>query len=66
MLLYTDGVVERMAGDEIYGWDRLKQVLAAGAAPRQLVRDVLADVERFGGEQEDDMTLLAVRFGPAG
>ena len=65
MLLYTDGVVERMAGDEIYGWDRLKQVLAAGAAPRQLVRDVLADVERFGGEQEDDMTLLAVRYGPA-
>jgi len=65
MLLYTDGVVERIVGDEIYGWDRLKKMLATGAAPAELVRDVILDVERFGGAQDDDMTLLAVRFGTA-
>ncbi|HKA88899.1 MAG TPA: SpoIIE family protein phosphatase, partial [Haliangiales bacterium] len=32
LLLYTDGVVERMNGDEIYGWDRLRAALAAAPA----------------------------------
>jgi hypothetical protein len=67
LLLYTDGVVERMRGDELYGWERLRATLAAGpAAPDELVAAILADVDRFGGEQEDDMTVLAVRYDPAG
>jgi hypothetical protein len=65
LVLYTDGIVERMHDDEIYGWDRLRAVVARGPeAPADLVAAILADVERFGADQEDDMTVLAVRYDP--
>ncbi|MGQ0576428.1 MAG: SpoIIE family protein phosphatase [Pseudonocardia sp.] len=65
LLLYTDGVTERRRGHEQFGPERLLD--AAGSAPggtaAQLVTAVRAAVERFSGEQHDDIALLAVRAG---
>jgi adenylate cyclase len=73
LLLYTDGVTEAQnAAGGFYGLSRLRQVLeerqsAAGA--QEVIELVRNDVRRFvaGGEQSDDLTLLALRwFGPLG
>jgi sigma-B regulation protein RsbU (phosphoserine phosphatase) len=63
--LYTDGVVEAFsdAGEE-FGEARLQRTLRAhGDAPlRTLIDDLVTEVTRFSGhEQEDDLTLLLAR-----
>ena len=67
MVLYTDGVTEaRSASGEMYGMARLTaQIEALAGEPVERIRDVIFDdVSRFseGKEQEDDVTLLVVRF----
>lgn len=71
LFLYTDGVTEaRDPEEKLYGEPRLLQTLAAGPSQRlrDLVAHVSADVARHarGAPQSDDLTLLAVRFTPAG
>ncbi len=65
MLLCTDGVVERMQGEEMFGFVRLSAGLAAAAhaGPSAVVERILGELEEFGGAQEDDMTLLVVQCG---
>ena len=65
-LLYSDGVVEmRDAGGEVYGFGRLRELLArwdgAGGAAG-LCAAVIADLEWYRGaaSQEDDLTVVAV------
>ena len=78
LCLVTDGVTEAMnAGGELYGAERLHEVLArqrSEASPAAVLTDVRDDVRRFVGatEPSDDLTLLCLLWsgpgaaGPAG
>lgn len=70
LLLYTDGVTEAWsAADEIYGEDRLQEVLQQNANfhPTALVRKMENNLARFaeGRDQADDITMLALEYGEA-
>src|SRR5204862_54189 len=63
VVLYTDGIVEARHGGELYGNERLQEVLAgnAGAEAEQLAKAVVADARGFGGgELSDDGAVVAV------
>ncbi|WP_329459306.1 GAF domain-containing SpoIIE family protein phosphatase [Streptomyces sp. NBC_01497] len=64
LLLYTDGVVERRGEDIDAATDRLAEILATH---RELPLPDLLDrvVRHVAAPGEDDITLLAVRIGPA-
>jgi sigma-B regulation protein RsbU (phosphoserine phosphatase) len=69
MLLYTDGVTEAMNPEgKLYTVERLEGILAAhGAlAPSELMVAIDADIARHaaGAEQNDDVTLIAMRRKP--
>ena len=51
LVLYTVGVIEAHAGEEIYGTERLRALLAecAGLDPKSIVQKVEEDVLDFGG-----------------
>jgi hypothetical protein len=63
MLLYTDGVTELMIGREMFGLDRLRVIFAGVAAggPQRAVEAVVDALQRFSGQQDDDVTLLCVQ-----
>ena len=72
LLLYTDGVIEsRNPAKDIYGRKRLKETLLScisAAKDRkielnEIITAVNNDVQEFsfGYEQEDDVTILAIR-----
>ncbi len=65
MLLHSDGVAEAHgAGGEMFGFPRLMDVVGARRGGADVIGRVLAELERFtpdGWEQEDDITLVAVR-----
>ena len=64
----TDGVTEAMnERGELYGWQRLYELLAslpATAAPAEVNAAILEDVRRYVGSAaaSDDLTLLALRW----
>jgi serine phosphatase RsbU (regulator of sigma subunit)/anti-sigma regulatory factor (Ser/Thr protein kinase) len=64
VLLHSDGVVEAHSPDrEMFGFPRLKQLVAEPVTGGELIDVVLADLSRFTGpgwEQEDDITLVAL------
>jgi sigma-B regulation protein RsbU (phosphoserine phosphatase) len=60
----TDGLVEaKGAGDEMFGEDRIRGLLASAEIPSasQALTDVFSAVERFSSEQADDMTGVVLR-----
>ena len=64
---YTDGVTEATnASDELYGMQRLTDVLCANASlsPQELLPAVRADIDAFVGEapQFDDITMLCLEY----
>jgi sigma-B regulation protein RsbU (phosphoserine phosphatase) len=66
LVIFTDGVVEAVnANGEEYDEPRLVRVIdqAAGAAPQELLRGLLADLDVFVGNtpQHDDMTCLLLK-----
>lgn len=66
LVLYTDGVIEAMDPDgNEYTSERFIDVFekASGSSAREIVREVLADVNRHtkGGEASDDITLLVLK-----
>ncbi len=68
LLVFTDGVIEAVnAADEEYGEGRMLAVLHAGAtaAPEELLRRMMADLDAFVGTtpQHDDVTCLAGESG---
>ena len=70
LVLFTDGVNEAVdpRGDR-FEMERLQETVAryAGGSVEELKTGVLKDLERFmqGAPQEDDITLLIVRYHPA-
>jgi phosphoserine phosphatase RsbU/P len=71
VFVFSDGVTEAMnAADELYGNERLQANLCAASAltPEEMVRVIKAKVDAFTGEapQSDDVTMLALRWQPAG
>ena len=62
IVLFTDGLDEMSFHDEMYGIDRLKEIMSANATDgaRQLKDTILQDVLGFlsSGEQNDDLTLV--------
>lgn len=70
LLLYTDGVTEAFnLEDELFGDERLIELLRASAAPypARLVEHVVGAVGHYAGSapQADDITVLALRYGPS-
>ena len=68
LFAYTDGVNEAFsAQNELYGNDRLEAFLSSHGKlhPRQLLRALRADLIgwAYGGEQSDDITMLALKYG---
>jgi anti-sigma regulatory factor (Ser/Thr protein kinase) len=65
LLLYSDGLVEAHdPGGEMFGFPRLRTLMASTPAP---IDGMLAELDRFTGpgwEQEDDITLLALERAP--
>ena len=71
VFVMSDGVTEAMnAADEFYGTERLQADLCAASAlrPEEMVRAIKAKVDGFTGQapQSDDVTMLALRWQPAG
>ena len=68
LFLYTDGVTEaKDAGRRQYGRERLLQTLSTcSREPAAIVREIEHSVRAFSGTvgQSDDITTLAVRYGP--
>ncbi|HMG20869.1 MAG TPA: SpoIIE family protein phosphatase [Kofleriaceae bacterium] len=67
MLLLTDGVVEHTGADGMFGFDRVRTALAvhAGRGPAQVIAAITAQLAAHGAHQDDDVTLLALRYlGP--
>jgi sigma-B regulation protein RsbU (phosphoserine phosphatase) len=65
VVLYTDGVVEAGPHDgDIYGYDRLEQMLQVNAhlKPRALMAALLHELRAWSGsEQADDITMVIIR-----
>jgi sigma-B regulation protein RsbU (phosphoserine phosphatase) len=71
VFVFSDGVTEAMnVANEFYGHDRLQADLRAASAltPEEMVRAIKAKVDVFTGEAPrfDDVTMLALRWQPAG
>jgi serine phosphatase RsbU (regulator of sigma subunit) len=67
VLLYTDGVIEARRDGELYGEERLDDLLRrrAALAPQELAEAVLADCKSFaGGELSDDCAVVCLRLAP--
>ncbi len=63
VVLFTDGVIEARRDGELYGEERLEQLLAvkANLAPAELVEAVLEDCRAFAGELTDDCAVVVLR-----
>ncbi|GEM_PF-1303433 len=72
LVLYTDGVTEAFdENDKLYGEERMDRCLGAlpaEASAAEVLQGVVADVAAFAGarEQSDDITMLVLRYEPAG
>ncbi len=65
MLLHSDGVAEAHSESrEMFGFPRLLDVVGSRTGRGEVIDRVLTELSRFtppGGEQEDDITLVALR-----
>lgn len=70
VLLYSDGIIEAHSPTgEMYGFPRLKADMATDLAGTELVDELLERLHAFTGrawEQEDDITMVALRRSSAG
>ena len=65
VVLYTDGVVEARRGGELYGLERLDELLAGrrDLPAQELAAEILADCRAFaGGELGDDCAIVCLRL----
>ena len=73
ILLHSDGIAEAHAPDhEMFGFPRLRGLMAADPGGPRMIERLLGEFERFTGagwEQEDDITLVSLHWSgtdPAG
>jgi serine phosphatase RsbU (regulator of sigma subunit) len=69
VVLYTDGVPEARRDGEMYGEERLDELLRrrANLGPQELAEAILADCRSFaGGELGDDCALVCLRLSNSG
>jgi serine phosphatase RsbU (regulator of sigma subunit) len=70
MLLHSDGIAEAHAPDrEMFGFPRLKDLVAGEARSESLIDVVLGAHAQFigpGADQEDDITMVTLERSPAG
>jgi sigma-B regulation protein RsbU (phosphoserine phosphatase) len=67
LCLYSDGIIEAHdRNDREFGLDRLQKLVRANRtkSAEQIGREVLARVEKFGREGEDDRTVVIVKAVP--
>jgi len=66
ILLHSDGIAEAHAPDhEMFGFPRLRGLMAADPGGPRLIERLLVEFERFTGagwEQEDDITLVSLHW----
>ena len=64
MLLLTDGVVEHAGADGMFGFERVQAELATNAdlGPAQVIEALTARLLAHGRAQDDDATLLALKY----
>ena len=64
MLLHSDGLAEAHAPDrEMFGFPRVKGIVASKASGKELIDDLISSLHRFTGpgwQQEDDITLVTL------
>ena len=68
LLAYTDGVTEAFnAANVAFGEAQLRSALGSGYSARENCERVIAQVHAYAGSaaQSDDITMLAIRLGPA-
>jgi serine phosphatase RsbU (regulator of sigma subunit)/anti-sigma regulatory factor (Ser/Thr protein kinase) len=69
-LLHSDGLAEaHNPAREMFGFGRMKELVAQGVGGEDLIDLLLADLEAFTGEeweQEDDITLVTLQRSAAG
>jgi serine phosphatase RsbU (regulator of sigma subunit) len=65
LVLYTDGLTDARCGDEVFGEDRLLEVLGAsrGVSPQQIVDQLRDAVTCFADDLRDDIQVLVLRRG---
>ena len=65
ILLYSDGVEDQLSGDQDYGRERLKALLASSydKEPQQVANAILEDIDAFreATPLTDDQTVIALR-----
>src|SRR5215212_9481741 len=70
VLLHSDGIVEAHDPNrEMFGFPRLKEVMADAPSGRALIDRVLSELATFtgpGAEQEDDITMVTLERSAAG
>lgn len=69
LVAYTDGITEAFDGErQAFGADRLLTALIPGLDARVLCESLVAATHDFvsGAAQSDDITVLALSFGPSG
>lgn len=63
LLLLSDGVIETSnAGGQLFGVERLQQVIALNRAPALLFEELLQALQAFGGRARDDVSLCDIRM----
>jgi serine phosphatase RsbU (regulator of sigma subunit)/anti-sigma regulatory factor (Ser/Thr protein kinase) len=67
VVLYSDGIVEAHGPDgEMFGFPRLRELMAEDLGGHEIIDAILEQVHAFTGsgwEQEDDITVVALRRG---
>ncbi|EGH14725.1 response regulator, partial [Pseudomonas savastanoi pv. glycinea str. race 4] len=61
IFLLSDGVLDTSnSNDELFGAQRLRQVLSANREPHLLIEEILEALNDFGGKARDDVSLLEI------
>jgi serine phosphatase RsbU (regulator of sigma subunit) len=62
-LIYTDGLTEAQAGAELFGIERVREVVARHAHERagRIVQALIAAVRAFSDRPLDDLTVLVLK-----